>query len=147
MNYSFTFQSYKCSFAFYIRAVTQNMTPNKIALQSPYYTVYQKIPKINNLHPFGCQVFWLDPDQNKLNSKAIEGIYAGTEFSGGHIILNPRTGRTIICRDIRVHENIFPLTKQILSCKLNNRNLASKALSGPRAKEWAKAMDTEIENM
>lgn len=125
-----------------------NMTPNKISPHSPYFSVFQQKPKIQSLHSFGCRVFWLDPDQNKLNSKAKEGIYAGTEFTGGHIILNPETGRTIIRRDIRAHEKIFPLkTEQVLSVRINNRLIIDNALSGPKAEAWINAMDAEIDNM
>ena len=32
------------------------------------------------LHTFGCRVFWLNPDHNKLKSIADEGIYGGQNF-------------------------------------------------------------------
>lgn len=72
-----------------------NLTPNSHATKSPYFAVFNKIPNIRNLHPFGYRAFWLSPDQNKLKSKAKEGIYVGSEFRGGHIVLNPDTSRTI----------------------------------------------------
>ncbi|KAI0993028.1 hypothetical protein K3495_g15156, partial [Podosphaera aphanis] len=78
-----------------------NITPNVHASKSPFFAVYKKTPNIKNLHPFGCRAFWFDPEQNKLESKAKEGIYVGSEFTGGHLILNPTTGRTVTRRDIR----------------------------------------------
>lgn len=124
-----------------------NATPNKLAPKSPYYAVYQKMPDIKQFYPFGCRAYWLEPDQNKLKSKARAGIYVGTEFSNGHVILNPESNKTITRRDIRVHENSFPLLKSVLSLQASNRNVIQAALSGPRANEWIKAMDVEIENM
>lgn len=124
-----------------------NVTPNSTAPQSSYFAVFQKLPEIKHLHPFGCRAFWLEPDKCKLKSKAHEGIYVGTEFKGGHLILNPDTKRIIVRRDIRVHENSFPLRKQVLATLNNNRSIIDTALSGPRAKEWRKAIDQELENM
>ncbi|KHJ33989.1 putative serine threonine protein kinase domain protein [Erysiphe necator] len=124
-----------------------NMIPNKVAPKSPYYAEFERLPNILILNSFGCQAFWLEPDQKKLISKAKEGIYVGTEFSGGHIILNPTTGRTVIRRDIRVHDDVFPYRNKILSLKSNNRHVIHMALSRPRAKDWNKAIDIEIENM
>ncbi|KAI0991833.1 hypothetical protein K3495_g16354, partial [Podosphaera aphanis] len=43
-----------------------NVTPNSVAPDSPYHAVFQKVPAIKHLHPFGCRAYWLDPDQNKL---------------------------------------------------------------------------------
>lgn len=71
----------------------------------------------------------------------------GTEFSGGHIILNPTTGRTVIRRDIRVHDDVFLFRNKIVSLKSNNRLVINNALSDPKAKDWNKAIDKEIENM
>ena len=88
---------------------TLNITPNSVSPKSPYYAIFQKLPNIKHLHPFGCRAFWLEPDQNKIQSKAKSGVYVGTEFTGGHIILNPDTNRTIIRRDVRIHEHSFPL--------------------------------------
>lgn len=102
-----------------------NMTPNKVAPKSPYYAVFERLPNIQILNSFGCQAFWLELDQNKLISKAKEGIYVDTEFSGGHIILNPTTGRTVIRRDIRVHDDVFPYRNKIMSLKSNNRHVCN----------------------
>ena len=124
-----------------------NITPNSIAPESAYYAVFKLLPDIRHLHPFGCRAFWLNPDQNKLESKAKEGIYVGTEFSGGHSILNPETNKVIVRRDIRVHETSFPLRKQILAFHANNRRIVESALSGPKSQEWNKAIDKELENM
>ncbi|KAI1007745.1 hypothetical protein K3495_g476 [Podosphaera aphanis] len=80
-------------------------------------------------------------------TKMPEGIYVGTESSGGHIILNPETARTDIRRDIRIQENIFPLKNHILNLRGNNRRVIETALSGPKAHEWSKAIDQELDNM
>ncbi|CCU76537.1 serine/threonine protein kinase domain protein [Blumeria hordei DH14] len=50
-----------------------NLTPNSHATQSPYFAVFNKIPNIKNLHPFGCRAFWLNPDQNKLKFQSQRG--------------------------------------------------------------------------
>ncbi|KAI1005872.1 hypothetical protein K3495_g2356 [Podosphaera aphanis] len=92
-----------------------NVTPNKVAPNSSYQAVFGKILNILNFHPFGCRAFWLVPDQNKLESKAKNGIYVGTEFTGGDLIFNSKTNRTVVRRDIRVHENSFPFRTSILS--------------------------------
>ncbi|KAI1000840.1 hypothetical protein K3495_g7359 [Podosphaera aphanis] len=118
-----------------------NITPNSVAPDSPYYAVFQKVPAIKRLHPFVCRAYWLDSVQNKLNSKAKEGIYVGTEFSRAHIILNPETTRSVCRRDIRVHKNIFPLKNHFLYLPGNNRRVIETALSG------AKAIDQELDNM
>ena len=57
-----------------------NISPNNVAPKSPYFAVFKRLPSIKQLHPFGCRAFWLEPDKNKLESKANEGIYVGTEF-------------------------------------------------------------------
>lgn len=124
-----------------------NLTPNKIAPKSPFYAVFNRLPNIKQLYPFGCRAFWLSPDQNKLKSRANEGIYVGTEFSKGHIILNPQSNKTIVRRDIQVHENSFPLKSKILSLQSSNRRVIQNALSGPRAEAWKQAMEKEMENM
>ncbi|KAI1002152.1 hypothetical protein K3495_g6047 [Podosphaera aphanis] len=126
-----------------------NITPNVNASKPPLFTVYNKTPNIKNLHPFSCRVFWLDPEQNKLKAKAKakEVIYVGSKFTGGHLILNPIAGRTITRRDIRVHENSFPLRTRILALQSSSRRDLEKVLSGPRAKEWNIVMDKEIKNM
>ncbi|KHJ32531.1 putative serine threonine protein kinase domain protein [Erysiphe necator] len=123
-----------------------NITSNTV-LKSSYFAVFQKFPKINHLHPFGCRAFWLEPDQNKLQSKAKGGVYVGTEFSGGHIILNPDTNRTVVRRDVRLHENCFPLKTSVLTPQARNRNILQSALNGPRTQDWNKAIDKEMENM
>ncbi|KAI1006897.1 hypothetical protein K3495_g1322 [Podosphaera aphanis] len=112
-----------------------NVTPKSHATKSPYFAVFNRMPNIKTLHQFGCRAFWLDPDQNKMKSKAKEGIYVGSEFTGGHTVLSPDTGRTVIRRDIRVHEDSFPLRSQILALQSSNRRAIEKALSGPRAQE------------
>ncbi|KHJ30956.1 putative serine threonine protein kinase domain protein [Erysiphe necator] len=124
-----------------------NITPNTVSLKSSYFAVFQKFPKINHLHPFGCRAFWLEPDQNKLQSKAKGGVYVGTEFSGCHIILNPDTNRTVVRRDVRMHENCFPLKTSVLSLQANNRNILQSSLNGPRVQDWNKAIDKKMENM
>lgn len=124
-----------------------NITPNKIAPYSPYYAIYKIMPNIKSLHPFGCRAFWLDPYQNKLNSRAKEGIYVGTEFTGGHLILNPETNRTVLRRDTRVHENTFPLTKQVLTTQSSNRRIIETAFKGSNASAWNIAIDQELDNM
>ncbi|KAI0995619.1 hypothetical protein K3495_g12561 [Podosphaera aphanis] len=124
-----------------------NATPNKIAPKSPYYAVYHRLPNIKRFYPFGCRAYWLDPDRNKLNSKAKEGIYVGTEFSTGNIIFNPQSNKTIARRDIRVHENVFPLQPKFLSLHASNRKIIKTILNGPNAERWNQAMDSEMENM
>lgn len=49
-----------------------NITPNATSSNSSYTAVFNKSPNILNLHPFGCQAFWHDPDHNKILSKAKE---------------------------------------------------------------------------
>lgn len=104
------------------------------------------MPKIHNLHPFGCSAFWFEPDSNKLKSKAKEDIYVGSEFSGGHIILNPNTQQTVVRRDVRFQENSFSLKLQAHALH-STRQVIKTALSGPRASDWNSAMDEEINNM
>ncbi|KAI0998374.1 hypothetical protein K3495_g9820 [Podosphaera aphanis] len=82
-----------------------------------------------------------------MQSKAKEGIYVGTKFSGGHIILNPETNRTITRRDVRVHETSFPFRSNILSLRSSNRRIIETVLSGPKSNDWSKAIDTEMENI
>ena len=84
-----------------------NMTSNKVSPNSPYHAVFQRKPNILSLHPFGCKAFWLK--------------------------LNADTGRTIVRRDIRVHDKIFPLVNHILSVRTNNRLVIDNAFSGPKA--------------
>ncbi|KAI1005713.1 hypothetical protein K3495_g2508 [Podosphaera aphanis] len=105
------------------------------------------MPDIQNIYPFGCRAFLLKPSSNKLESKAIEGIYVGTEFTGGHLILNVKTGRIITRRDIQVHENNFPLPTQIPALRANNRRILKNALSGPRSKDWMMAIKDQMANM
>lgn len=124
-----------------------NITPNTVSPNSSYFAVFQKLPKINHLHPFGCRAFWIEHDQNKLQSKAKSGVYVGTEFSGGHIILNPDANRKIVRRDVRIHENSFPLKTSVLSLQTRNRKILQSALNGPKAQDWNKAIDKEMENM
>ena len=123
-----------------------NVTPNSVSPNSPYYSVFHTMPKIHNLHPFGCRAFWLEPDSNKLKSKAREGIYVGCEFSSGHIILSPNTQRTVVRRDVRFQENSFPLRLQVHALH-STRQVIKTALSGPRANDWNNAMNEEINNM
>ncbi|KAI0994599.1 hypothetical protein K3495_g13583 [Podosphaera aphanis] len=104
-----------------------NITLNVHASKSPFFAVYNKTPNIKNLHHFGCRAFWPDPEQNKLKQKKV--------FT------------TVTRRDIRVHENSFPLRTRILALQSSSRRDLEKVLSGPRAKEWNIAMDKEINNM
>lgn len=92
-----------------------NATPNKIAPRSPIHAVLHRIPNINQLYSFGCRAYLLDPYSNKLESKAQEGSYVGTEFSKVHFALNLRPNKIIIRCDMRAHQNIFPLHMNILS--------------------------------
>ncbi|POS82500.1 hypothetical protein EPUL_006648, partial [Erysiphe pulchra] len=124
-----------------------NIIPNKISPKSPFHAVFKQLPDIKRLFPFGCRAYWLDPDRNKLNSKAKEGIYVGTQFYGGYVILNPQSDRVIVRRDIRVNENLFPLQQRILSLQVFNRKIIQNALNGPRAKQWDEAINDEINNM
>ncbi|KAI0997709.1 hypothetical protein K3495_g10481 [Podosphaera aphanis] len=119
-----------------------NVTPNSVSPNSPYYSLFHTMPKIHNLHPFGCRAFWLEPDSNKLKSKAREGIYVGSEFSVGHIILNPNTQRTVVRHDDRFQENSYPLRLQVHALHLT-RQVIKTALSGPRASDWNSAMNEE----
>lgn len=124
-----------------------NITLNKIAPKSPFHAVFKQLPDIKRLFPFGCRAYWLDPNRNKLNSKAKGGIYVGTQFSGGHVILNPQSDKVIVRRDIRVNENLFPLQQRILSLQAFNRKIIQDALNGPKANQWNEAINDEINNM
>lgn len=62
-------------------------------------------------------------------------------------ILNPNSNKSVIRRDIRAHENTFPLQRKSLSLQSSNRCTMENALSGPRAEDWINAMNKEIENM
>ncbi|KAI1002175.1 hypothetical protein K3495_g6026 [Podosphaera aphanis] len=90
---------------------------------------------LQNLYPYGCRAFWLEPSSNKFESKAMEGVYVGTKYTGGHLILKVKTGRTITRKDIQVHKNNFPLRTQIFALRANNRCILQNALSGPRSKD------------
>lgn len=71
----------------------------------------------------------------------------GTEFTGGHLILNPETNRIVVRRDIRVHENSSPLRKQVNVVYNKNRLIVETALKGPNTSEWENAINKELQNM
>lgn len=79
---------------------------------------FGKMPDNLKLYPFGCRDFWLNPDQNKLKSKANEGIYIRMEFAGGHIILNTEASRTVVRRYIRIYESLTLFEPSYSSSKM-----------------------------
>lgn len=71
----------------------------------------------------------------KIRFKSIvkEDYLVGTEFTGGRIILNTETGRKVVQRDIRVHQNSFPFLTTILPLQNIHKSRIQKALSEPRS--------------
>ena len=109
-----------------------NFTPNKVAGVSAHEAIYKTPPPISNLHPFGCRALWLDPQENKLDSRASEGIYVGST-SGGFLIFNPVTKRIITRRDVKIISDEFPLLRSIQHAiySISPRREALNALHGP----------------
>ena len=110
-----------------------NYTLNKVSTISSYEVVYGKAPPIADLHPFGYRALWLDPSENKLESRALEGVYVGVA-GGGYYIFNPITKRAITRRDVRFVDNEFPLINTaVLAASISPRREAFNALNGLNA--------------
>jgi hypothetical protein len=67
--------------------------------------------QMQHVHPFGCQIFYVDPLATKLDFKAKEGVYTGVGAMTGTAKVLPVSlhGRELLTADYTVIENVFPL--------------------------------------
>ena len=67
--------------------------------------------QMEHIHPFGCQIFYVDPLATKLDFKGKEGVYTGVGETTGTANVMPLSlqGKELKTADYTVIENVFPL--------------------------------------
>ncbi|KAF7839581.1 Retrovirus-related Pol polyprotein from transposon TNT 1-94 [Senna tora] len=80
--------------------------------------LHNKIPDYTSLRVFGCLCYAtnLDPKKKKFDDRALKGVFLGyaTGYKG-YKVYDLEKKRIFISRDVKFHENIFPLSKTNIS--------------------------------
>lgn len=83
---------------------------------SPYKLLHGSKPNLDILQTFGCEVFYLNDDQNsgKHDDHGLPGIFAGySTASKGYIIYSTKLRKFILTRNIKFYEHSTETAKAI----------------------------------
>lgn len=87
-----------------------------MANKSPYELIYSKVPTLSHLKVIGCLCYAsLLPKGDKFAERAIPTIFLGySELQKVYILLDIKSRKFIVSRDVVFHESIFPFSAKYI---------------------------------
>ena len=83
---------------------------SSISNKSPYELLYSKTPTLDHLKVIGCLCYaTVMPKGDKFAERAVPTILLGySELQKGYMLLDMKSKRLFVSRDVVFHENVFP---------------------------------------
>ena len=83
---------------------------SSISNKSPYELLYSKIPTPDHLKVIGCLCYaTVMSKSDKFAEKVVPTIFLGySELQKGYIVLDRKSKKFLVRRDVVFHETIFP---------------------------------------
>ena len=85
---------------------------SSISNKSPYELLYSKTPTLDHLKVIGCLCYaTVMPKGDKFSERAAPTIFLGySELQKGYVLLDIKSKKFLLSRDVIFHENIFPFS-------------------------------------
>ena len=87
---------------------------SSISNKSPYELLYSKTPTLDHLKVIGCLCYdTVMPKGDKFSERAAPTIFLGySELQKGYVLLDIKSKKFLLSRDVIFHENIFPFSRK-----------------------------------